>query len=46
MFNALLKDIKSNGRTAKLVTVKIRGSNLHLLIIKLLNAGKTVLKKD
>ena len=46
MFDALLKDIKNNGRTAKLVTVKIRGSNLHLLIIKLLNAGKTVFKKD
>ena len=46
MFDALLKNIKNNGRTAKLVTVKIRGSNLHLLIIKLLKAGKAMLEKD
>ena len=43
-FDAILKDIKKNGRTTKLTSVKIRESNvnLHPLIIELINAGKTV----
>ena len=42
------KDIKNNERTTKPINVKSCGSkiNLHLLIIRLLSVGKTVLKKD
>ena len=48
MFYAILKDIKSNGRTTKPISVKSDGGNinLHPLIIKLLNARKMVLKKN
>ena len=47
-FDAILKDIKNIGRTTKPISVKSHGSNinLHPLIIKLINAGKKVLKKD
>ena len=47
-FDALLKDIRNNGRIAKWINVESRGINinLHLPIIKLLNAEETVLKKD
>ena len=47
-FDAKLIDIKNNRRTTKRINVKSHGSNvnLHPLIIKLLNAGKKVLKKD
>ena len=47
-FDAILNDIKNVGRTTNPTSVKSRDStiNLHPLIIKLLNAGKTMLKKD
>ena len=47
-FDAILKDIKNNGRNNKLISVKSHGSNinLHPLIIKLLCSGKTVIKND
>ena len=37
----------NNGRTTKPISFKTRGGNinLHPLIIRLLNAGKTVLKR-
>ena len=43
----MLKDIKDNGRTPKLISVKSRDSNinLHLLIIKLRGTKKSVLEK-
>ena len=43
-----LKDIKNNERTTKSISIKSRGSNinLHPLIIKLLDAEKTVVKKE
>ena len=42
------KDIKNIGRSIKLISGKSHGSNtsLHSLIIKLLNAGKMVLRKN
>ena len=42
-----LKDMNNIGRITKPINVKIPGTNinLHPLIIKLINAGKTVLKK-
>ena len=45
-FDAIWKD--NTGRISKLINVKSFGSNinLHPLILKLLNAEKTVLKKD
>ena len=48
MFDAILKDIKNNGRTAKSISVKSHGDyiNLYPLIVKLLNRGKTMSKKD
>ena len=47
-FDAILKDINNIGRTTKPISFKIHGSNinLHSLIIRLLSAGETVLKKD
>ena len=41
-FDAILKDMKNNGRTTKSMSVKSRGKNinLHLLIIKLPYAEK------
>ena len=47
-FDAILNDIKNVGRTTNPTSVKSRDGtiNLHPLIIKLLNAGKTMLKKD
>ena len=47
-FDAMLKNIKNNGKTAKSINVKNHGSsiNLHPLVIKLINGEKTVLKKD
>ena len=46
-FDAILKDLKSNGRTTKPISLKTRGSNINLHpLIRLLNAGKTVLKND
>ena len=47
-FDAILKNIKNNGKTAKSINVKNHGSsiNLHPLVIKLINGEKTVLKKD
>ena len=47
-FDAILKDIKNNGRTTKLIIVKSQGSNINLnpVIIKLLNARRIVIKKD
>ena len=46
-FDAILEDIRNNGRATKSISVKSHGSNitLNLLIMKLLNAGKTLLKK-
>ena len=46
-FDAILKGIKNNGRTTKPISVKSHGCNinLHPLIIKLINGGKTVVKK-
>ena len=42
-FDALLKDIKNNGRTTNLASVRSRGCNinLHLLTIKLLKRKKS-----
>ena len=42
-FDAVLKDIKNNGRTTNLTSVRSRGSNinLHLLTIKLLKRKKS-----
>ena len=42
-FDAILKDIKNNGRTTNLASVRSRGSNinLHLLTIKLLKRKKS-----
>ena len=47
-FNAILNYIKYNRKTANKISVRSRGNNINLnpLIIKLLNAEKTVLKKD
>ena len=47
-FDAILKDIKNNEKIIKSIIVKTRGKNisLHLLIIKLLNAEKKMLKKN
>ena len=47
-FDAVLKDIKNNGRTTKSISVKSYGSNVNLrpLVTKLLNAEETVPKKD
>ena len=47
-FNAILKDIKNDGRTSKSINIKSHGNsiNLYPLVIKLLNAGKSVIKKD
>ena len=47
-FDAMLKDIKSNRGTTKLISVKSCFSNINLypLIIKLLDAEKTVLEKE
>ena len=47
-FDAILEDIKNNGRTAKSISLKSCGSNinLHPLIIKLPNTEKMVLKID
>ena len=47
-FDAILKDVKNIGRTTKPISVKSHGGNiyLHPLIIKLINAGKKVFKKD
>ena len=47
-FDAMLKDIKSIGRTNKPISVKCHSSNInhYPLIIRLLNTGKTVRKKD
>ena len=48
MFDSILKDVKNNGKTIKSIRVKSRGNdvNLCLLIIKLLNTEKEMLKKD
>ena len=48
MFDSILKDVKNNGKTIKSVRVKSRGNdvNLCLLIIKVLNTEKKMLKKD
>ena len=47
-FDAILEDIKNNEKIIKSIIVKTRGKNisLHLLIIKLLNAEKKMLKKN
>ena len=47
-FDAILEDIKNNGKTAKSISVNNQGGNinLHTLIMKLLNAEETLLKKD
>ena len=47
-FDAVLNVIKYSERTTKRMSVKSRDSNinLHSLIMKLIKAGKTVLKKD
>ena len=47
-FDAILKDIKDNGKTVRLISVKSHGNNidLHPLMINLLNAEKMVLEKD
>ena len=47
-FDAILKDIKNNEKITKSIIVKTRSKNisLHLLIIKLLNAEKKMLKKN
>ena len=47
-FDAILKDIKIIGRTTKLMSLQSLSSNISLnpLLIKLLKAGKTGLKKD
>ena len=44
----MLKDTKNNGKTSKLLIIRTRGNIISLqpLIIKLLNARKTVCKKD
>ena len=46
-FDAILRDVKNNGRTAKLISVKSHGSNINLkpLIIKLLKAEKDSAQK-
>ena len=46
-FNAILKDIKNNGRTTKPISVKGHGSNINLypLIIKLLKRRKNGTQK-
>lgn len=43
-----LKNIENNGTTTKAINIKSHGENinLHIPIMKLLNAGKTMLKKD
>ena len=48
LYANFLEDIRNNGKTIRLISVKSRLSNinLHPLIIKLLNAEKTMLKKD
>ena len=45
-FDAILRDIENNGRTTKPISAKSPGGNinLHSLIIKLINAGKSMLK--
>ena len=47
-FDSILKDVKNNGKTIKSIRVKSRGNdvNLCLLIIKVLNTEKKMLKKD
>ena len=47
-FEFILKDTNNNGRTTKSNSVKTRSSNinLHPLIIKLINAWKSVFKVD
>ena len=47
-FDAILKDVKNNEKITKSIIVKTRSKNisLHLLIIKLLNAEKKMLKKN
>ena len=47
-FDAILKDIKNNGRNTIPIRVKSldKGTNLNPLIIKLLNPGKMFLKKN
>ena len=47
-FDAILRDIKNNGRTVKSISVESQGKDINLkpLIIKLLNAEKTVLIKE
>ena len=47
-FDAILKYINNDGRTAKTISAKIRDNNISLqpLIIKLLNAEKAVFKKE
>ena len=42
--DAILEDIKNNGKIAK--SISGRNINLHQLIIKLLKAEESVLKKD
>ena len=47
-FDAILKDIKNNGKASKLLIIRTRGNivSLRPLIIKLINARKTVLEKN
>ena len=47
MFDAILKDVKNIGSTAKPASVKSRGTNInpHPLEIKLINVGKNVSQK-
>ena len=46
--DATLKDMENNGTTAKSISFKSHSSNisLHPVVIKLLNARKTLCKKD
>ena len=47
-FDRIIQDRKNNGRTTKSLSVGSRGrkTDLHSLIIKLLNAEKAILKND